>query len=435
MTPTAASLLQALFLWAPLAATPAGAWTVHVPSAAGAAPPIAADRRGNVLVALFMRGGPRAIAKLAGDDGSTVWSRRFEEEEIGAIVVSPAGRTFVAGRAADGGMLVERLSRVDGRTRWRSAVPSLSERGVEWVNALAVDGRGDVIAAGHRANAFALARGYEFAVMKLAGDSGALRWHFWIPGGEQDADSAQALVIDANDDVIAGGESGTGGLPSATVVKLRGADRALLWRRDIALVAGTRALALDAAGNVLVAVRTTSGWDFRVYKLSGRTGETLWEFNLSRSMTDTDWEEAAHVIALPAGDAIALGVTTRQAGRSALTAVRLDGATGHLRWRRLLRGTPGYQGGPELVALPGGTLVVGGQTRCRDIMLARLSTRTGRVLGRVTIGDRSASGCDRHADTLGGIVADGRGHIVVAGSLSDDAGRGSGFVTRLERLP
>lgn len=438
---TGGSLARAILTWALLPTTLAGAWDVRLPAAAGAAPPIAVDRTGNVLVALFVRGAPRAVRKLDEGDGSPVWHRMLDEDRVGAIAVSSTGRIFVGGRGVDdgglSGMLVARLSRADGHTKWRRVLTGLSDRGIDWVYALAADTHGDVVAAGTRAvKPLALLTGYEFTVVKLAGDTGFPRWRFRSPSSDEAMDAANTVVVDTNDDVItAGTTSASAHGHRVTVLKLRGADGETLWRRDIDIAASARFVAADAAGDLFVASRTErdTGADFGVFKLSGATGEMLWEFRLSRSTTN--WEEALQVIALPSGDAVALGITTGQRGKGALTTVRLDGRTGRVRWRRLMRGGPGYGGGPGLVALPEGDLVVGGQTRCRHIELARLSAATGHLFGRLRMEGTSASGCGRHPDELGGVVADRRGRVVVAGSFSDQFRHGTGFVTRLERLP
>jgi hypothetical protein len=92
-------------------------------------------------------------------------------------------------------------------------------------------------------------------------------------------------------------------------------------------------------------------------------------------------------------------------------------------------------GGASLVALPDGDFVVGGGTRCGHVSVVHLSADTGRVLGRLRFRGASASRCGQAKEELGGIAADGRGRVVVSGSLNDRLNHGTGFVARPERLP
>lgn len=158
------------------------------------------------------------------------------------------------------------------------------------------------------------------------------------------------------------------------------------------------------------------------------------------------------MLVLPSGDAAAAGMTADPAGAMSLTAARLDGTSGQVRWQRSVQGTEGYGFGRGIALAPDGTVVVGGQVRnqgsCYDAVVDRLSSTSGDVLASRTIDGRTqATTCDRtdcggdapgpcppsragaDRDSLSAVAVDASGRVVVVGALSDGRfGRSHGFV-------
>jgi hypothetical protein len=170
------------------------------------------------------------------------------------------------------------------------------------------------------------------------------------------------------------------------------------------------------------------------------------------SGSDARWEEAFAVLPLPSGDVAAAGMTADAGGAMRLTAARLDGTTGEVRWQRSDQGTQGYGFGRGIALAPNGDVVVGGQVRnqgsCYDAVVERLAPSSGDVLAsRMIDGRTQATTCDRtdcggdtpgpcppsragaDQDSLSAVAVDPSDRIVVAGSLSDGHfGRAHGFV-------
>jgi hypothetical protein len=402
-----------------------------------------------------------AIVNLAAEGGAERWRRRLRgagserSDFVYALQVTATGDVVAGGSIESRGyatFFVTRLSRRDGRPRWRRIVHGLQRRSEESVSALALDRVGDIIAVGGleggTTNPFRDTG--DFAVVKLAQDSGVERWRFTFDGSAGDFDYATGVAVDAAGDVIAAGVSNG----VVTVIKLAGSDGQLRWHRDIDAARNTYSVTVDGNGDALVAVDTIedNGNDFGVFKLAGNTGDVLWSARESGS--DGHYQEAFQVSTLPSGDVVAVGFTTDARNASSLTTVVLDNATGAERWHRLLQGNDGDGFGRALAVSPQGDVFVGGEVRnrgtCYDIVVAKLAASTGDLLALNTLDGRStASQCDCPEDAdprscgpdragidrdhLTALVIDHDGQAVMAGALSEGPrGQQHGVVAALK---
>ena len=437
------------------------AWRVRVPGSSTAGP-LAVDSGGDVFAAVGFpqphHGIGVAIVNLAAEDGVQRWRRRLRgaglerSDFVYALQATATGDVVAGGSIENEGyatFFLTRLSGRDGRPQWRRIIHGLQRRSEESVSALALDAVGDIIAAGGleggTTNPYRATE--DFAVVKLAHDTGVERWRFTFDGSADDFDYATGIAVDAAGDVIAAGVSNVtdstnslGYRRVVTVIKLTSADGHLLWHQDIDAAVNTYSVAVDGNGDALIAVDTAepNGNDFGVFKLAGTNGHILWSARESGS--DGHWQEAFQVTALPSGDVAAVGFTTDARDAPSLTTVVLDNATGAERWRRLLQGNDGYGVGRALAVSPQGDVLVGGQLRnrgtCYDIAVAKLAASTGDVLTLHRMDGRStASQCDRpecdaprscgppragiDRDDLTALAIDHRGRAVVAGALSD----------------
>ncbi len=129
---------------------------------------------------------------------------------------------------------------------WRT---SLSEPGTNGASALAVDEHGNPVAAGFMAADDEVVG--KFVVVKLAAGDGTSLWRYAID--DVGSNRAAAVAVDARGDVIAAGQTGFMDLDepvgSLTVVKLAGPTGAELWRYDTDGALLTRALAVDPHGD------------------------------------------------------------------------------------------------------------------------------------------------------------------------------------------
>jgi hypothetical protein len=197
---------------------------------------------------------------------------------------------------------------------------------------VAVDTAGDVIAAGGLYN---VGTGLDLFVVKLAGATGAEEWTFTDTAVAGDADSARAVALDSNGDVVV-----ISGAAGGTVLKLAGADGTELWRAAPVPAAG---LAIAAGDDVVV----SGGGGPSLARLAAADGAETW----SRSFAGL---VSLRAVALgPTGDVFATGLSSY--AEPAFGMVRVAGDTGAPDWQVRLSGSAddGAGSGDERVVAVG----------------------------------------------------------------------------------
>jgi hypothetical protein len=194
-------------------------------------------------------------------------------------------------------------------------------------------------------------------------------------------------------------------------LKYRGSDGAVAWRREACGTFFTfgRAIAVDAAGDVIVAGSTTG--DTRIIKYAGADGAVRWD----QQPGNASGYDAANAIAIDAaGDVYALGFVA--VPDPELQVLKLAGATGALAWRRAIDN--GREDTPIAIAVDGGGNVTVAShflnTRGdEDWHVARLS-----ALG-ATLWQRNLDSGRR--DVAVGLALDAAGNAYVAGNSAASA--------------
>jgi len=200
-----------------------------------------------------------------------------------------AGRLQITGNTT--AFTVIKFTGATGAERWRQVIPGTAA-GFGRANAVAVDGNGDVVAAGAFSNPPGSS---DFTVVKLAGASGTEQWRQVLPG----VDNAQAVAVDGNGDVVAAGR---------LVIKFDGATGTEQWRQ--AIPGAARAVAVDGNGDVVAAgglLTGPSSTDFLVVKLAGTSGTEQWRQVLPGGSNPLGSANAVTVD--PTGSVVATGVT------------------------------------------------------------------------------------------------------------------------------
>jgi hypothetical protein len=208
----------------------------------------------------------RAV-RLGGGDGAVLWRSAELTVETADLAVDGSGDVVVVG-ASPSGFGIQKLRGSDGVSRWAVSA------GIGRALAVRLDASGDVFAAG----AIDVRGEERLAVVRVDGALGLVRWRRIVPAYAPAR--GLTLELDASGDVIVGGTASMPGHGQDFAVrKLRGGDGRLRWRRYVD--GGGRsddraqALAVDAAGNV-VAAGLLRGWDdvadFAVVRFQGRTG-------------------------------------------------------------------------------------------------------------------------------------------------------------------
>jgi Putative Ig domain/PQQ-like domain len=276
--------------------------------------------------------------------GAWAWQAKITAGWASVVAVDGAGNVVAAGgthnAAAGTDFTVAKFDGASGQELWRRVISGVAGSS-SYAVGLAVDGAGNVAVAGNTYNA---GTGSDFTVIKFDGTTGAELWRKLIANG-----SAEAVVVDAAGNVVAAGYTSH----NFTVVKFEGVSGAELWRKDIhgngtdGYYNQANAVAVDAAGNVVAAGmtgNTETGPDFTVVKLSGMNGAEFWRqiiYGTDYYLCYDDYfcAEAANAVAVDAaGNVVAAGSINNLTSHLDFTVVKFDGASGVELWRKEANG-------------------------------------------------------------------------------------------------
>jgi hypothetical protein len=278
-----------------------------------------------------------AVYKLSGADGSELWRYTLDgsagqDDAAEAVAVDASGDVFALGGTRNlgtGDVTVVKLSGTTGVELWQRTINGPAGGG-DHLRALAVDAAQDVIAAGSMVQAISQD---DLAVVKLSGTTGAELWRRLVGGSSRDFDSATAVAIDGAGDVVAAGFTTNRRTDEdITVLKLRGRTGRVRWRRRIdggfRRPDAANALAVDAAGNVIVGgvTRTlSSGARFTVVSLTP-SGRRRWRRDVAGSAGGFD--DAFALTTDGAGNVVAGGTTENLGTGDDFTVVKFLAASG-----------------------------------------------------------------------------------------------------------
>ena len=286
------------------------------------------------------------VVKLAGANGAELWRYVFPaglSGQANAVAVDAAGDVVAAGLSSNSpsayDFTVVKMAGGSGGELWRYLLNPANE--IDEAQAVTVDRAGDVVVVGRSR---ATDTRTDFTVVKLAGGSGAELWRYVLNGPANSFDEAFAVAVDGAGDVVAAGLIAN----SATevdwfVVKLAGASGTERWRAVVTGTAGgddrASAVAVDGAGDVVAAGATfnaDTGLDFTVVKWSGGSGAEQWRAVINGTING---EDHAQALALDgAGDVVAAGFTGNSGTGADFTVVKVAGASGAEQWRALVDG-------------------------------------------------------------------------------------------------
>lgn len=205
---------------------------------------VTVDGSGDVVASGFFInpevGADFVVVKLDGANGHEVWRRVLngtasQADLAVALTVDGIGDVIAAGTLANGtpesprsDFMVVKLARANGAELWRAVLADGGAR------AVAVDEQSDVVAAGVLANT----RGSsDFVVVKLAGATGAPLWRRVANDGGGSQGGGNAIAVDTRGHVVAAGFL-IDRTTSFTVVTLEGASGADVSRAQISGEAG-----------------------------------------------------------------------------------------------------------------------------------------------------------------------------------------------------
>ena len=428
----------------------------------GAMGEVRTDAAGDVVMAAGIGG--LTVVKLSGTGLAELW--RYTSGPLGSscdlgrhvhVAIDGNGDVVVVGTVTTSGegsdMLVVKLSGTTGMELWSPRLIRGIAGGDDSGRAVALDGDGDVIAAGSTEN---VGSGQDFTVVKLSGTTGTEMWRAVISGSGSGCydDVAQTVAVDAAGDVVAGGRI-VGTYGDLIVIKLSGLTGGEVWRnvipsgRDFTAVED---VAVDGIGDVVAAgtglTPANPDWtELIAVKYSGVSGTELWRTVINGRCPTLSADFGNALAINGAGDVAVAGAIEDACGLREMLVVKLAGATGSEIWGTTVRDAEDAFG-LDVAFDPGGDVVGGGYSTGlvpvlfpyhaydRKLQLLKLAGETGRtlwhrILNRTSTGDESARSVtvDAAGDVIGGFNVynsnwQGLAVLKLCGASGLDAGDG-----------
>ncbi len=316
-------------------------WRAHI-GGSGNARAVAVDSAKDVVGAgpVSQRFG---VAKFAKDTGQQLWlsfatNSIFDKGAAAAVAVDPSDDVIAVGDEDDPAhpkkdLFVGKFRGSDGMLLWSKTIhgsiadfDGFSER----AETVAVDpASGDVVVGGTLREGTGVTDHFDFTVIRFDTNGNEL-WRKEIVGqGSLSLDTARAVAVTGNGDVVATGETTTPTNANALiVVRLKKSDGSELWRYTKSSESSVgRVLTLDASGNPVAAgaIGATAG-PF-VVKVDQATGDSLWEY-AARDQVSPVKEGAVFGIARDGNGNVAIAVTGSAKRKPFFTVRRIDATDG-----------------------------------------------------------------------------------------------------------
>lgn len=270
---------------------------------------------------------------------ATVWLKTYSSatqvaDEARVVAVDPVGNAIVTGVSANN-FLTLKYSKAKGSLLWQRRLP-----GYSIVNDMALDSQGNVFVTGLISkNGTATPSTFDFYTAKYASADGALVWSKRFDAGPGN-DTATALVVDSNGNVIVTGVSEVNGTNTDFyTIKYNGGTGKAIWQKRFEDGTGSAEptdIGVDGSNNVFITGKSTTslGAGFRTLKYGAGTGNLLWSksFNVPQS-TGT----IAKRLAMVGNDVVVTGAST-VSGNSDIYTLRYRGTDGQLLWQKKLDG-------------------------------------------------------------------------------------------------
>jgi hypothetical protein len=236
-------------------------------------------------------------AKYSGRDGTLIWENRYADPKTAAF--QPAGFALDShGNVVTAApTLCVKYASEDGRVLYSFHPPM-------GVGAVALDREDNVILGGARPTAY---NESEMYTAKFTASGKTLLWVRSYSNGVYGEHRVQALVLDGSGDVIVTGYSpdGTDAARNGYTARYASGDGALVWERRSAVV--TAAIALNEQGDVIVA-----GGPDAIYtaKYAAATGSLVWERNYHAPARGPETVTGSHPLALGPGGRVLVAGTS-----------------------------------------------------------------------------------------------------------------------------
>jgi hypothetical protein len=288
------------------------------PATNGAGTAIAVDSNGHVLVTGYSQGTSSGFdyATIAySNAGVPLWTNRYNgpgnsNDFPRAVAVDSSGNVFVTGNTTNSGMGNDYATVAyssAGAPLWTNCYNGPGN-GDDRATAIAVDSAGNVFVTGYSTNGTS---GYDYATIAYSG-AGVPLWTNRYNGPGNGNDHANSLTVDASGNVFVTGDSFGGTDVDYATIAYTAAGVPLWTNRYSGPVYNgnsAKAVAVDGNGNVLVTGSSNGGGtssDFATVAYSG-AGALLWTARYNSPSNDADSPTAIAVD--PGGNIFVTGIS------------------------------------------------------------------------------------------------------------------------------
>jgi len=396
---------------------------------------LAVDNNGNVVVS-GTSNYDYYTAKYAGADGALLWEKRYNgpadsDDQAFGLAVDGSGNVVVTGTSDNTNWTgpdyyTAKYAAADGALLWEKRYngPANSD---DYASGLAVDGSGNVVVTGTSYNGAEFGGSYDYYTAQYAAADGLLLWEQRYDGpasvyGSR-PDSAQAVALDSNGNVVVTGVSGWATLGGSKIgsytVKYAAADGAPLWEQSYDLsttedyfhMAPPVAVTVDSGGGVVVTAHPygiENRYDFYTAKYAAADGALLWEQSYNGPANREDNAQAVSVDS--GGNVVVTGSSRSAAGNDFYTA-KYAAVSGTLLWEKRHSGSAYYGEGAKALSLDArGNVVVTGAAQ-GNFYTAKYASADGALLWEQRLSDGPGIFGGARA-----VAVDGNGDVVVMGS-------------------
>jgi hypothetical protein len=339
----------------PLAASPALAWVVAGHSTRYG---VALDSNGDVGVAGSTYPEEFLVAKYHGAGGTLLWETSLGPDTRGVTITADAADDFVAvgGYTDNTATVVAKFDGVSGALLWRHDVGSVYGAFIG-TDPPVLDGFGRVLVT---ASTYPLVRS---VVVALDANDGSELWRVDLPNY-----SAASVAPHPSGDVAVAAYKTPG--PALHVLRLAGANGAVVWEAVPGPLAGSTNVMCDPGGDVIASAGNIDGNNsaYSVVRVSGIDGSFVWQSNGAMYGT-------GQLLPAANGDVFSLR-SYASTGSDLSQLVRLEAATGNALWTSSI-------GFHRVSLLPNGDLVGAGSDYPATFTLARVSGASGATRWRL----------------------------------------------------
>lgn len=270
---------------------------------------VARDSSGNILVAgqaivTSSQPADMVIAKYT-SNGQRLWVATYNggsgtESVASAIGTDALGNIYVAG--SSGGDIVVLKYTPTGTRQWAMRYEDTST-GFSTASGIAVDSAGSVTVAATTAQDSS--RSSDILILRYS-TSGALTWVVRADGSAGGNDSAEAVALDSQGNVVVAGTSWGGDANDFDIVVLKYSPTGVpLWNQrynGIGVWDEARSLAIDAGNNVLVGGFTQGYWALLKFSSAGNTVWSVLEPAGTGEIADLAIDGAGNIFAVGSED-------------------------------------------------------------------------------------------------------------------------------------